>query len=103
MFKKPIWRRILIGSAWAICLGGLVALMSFIEYKKSAVYCKAVKVYIPGSQYFIDQQEVDNILKIHSHQLVGRNMESINLNELEKSLRSNPFVASAMVYADMDG
>ena len=103
MFKKPIWRRILIGSAWAITLGGLIVLMSFIEFKKSGVYCKAVKVYIPGNQYFIDKEEVDNILKVHRHQLVGRNMESINLHDLENRLKANPFIESARVYADMDG
>jgi len=103
MFKKLIWKRILIGSAWAICLGGLVVLMSFIEFKKSGVFCKAVKIYIPGNQYFIDKEEVDHILKVHKHQLVGRNMESINLHALENKLKANPFIESAKVYADMDG
>lgn len=103
MFKKRIWKHILIGFTWAISLGGLVVLMSFIEVKKAGVYCKEVKVYIPGSQYFIDRQEVDNILKVHRHQLIGRNMESINIHELEKRLKANPFVQSAKVYEDMDG
>lgn len=103
MVKKLIWKRILIGSAWAVCLAGLVVLMSFIEFKKSGVFCKAVKIYIPGNQYFIDKEEVDHILKIHKHQLVGRNMESINLHDLEKRLKANSFIESAKVYADMDG
>lgn len=103
MFKKRIWKNILIGFAWAVSLGGLVVLMSFIEFKKAGVYCKGVKVYIPGNQYFIDKEEVDNILKIHKHQLIGRNMESINLHALENKLKANPFIESAMVYADMDG
>lgn len=103
MFKKLIWKRILIGSAWAVCLGGLVVLMSFIEFKKSGVFCKAVKIYIPGNQYFIDKEEVDHILKVHKHQLVGRNLESINLHTLENKLKANPFIESAKVYADMDG
>jgi cell division protein FtsQ len=103
MFKKRIWKRILIGCAWAISLGGLVVLMSFIEFKKSGVFCKAVKIYIPGNQYFIDKEEVDNIINVHKHQLVGRNMESINLHDLEKRLKANPFIESAKVYADMDG
>jgi cell division protein FtsQ len=103
MFKKPIWKHILIGSAWALSLGGLVVLLGFIEFKKSRVFCKEVKVYIPGNQYFIDKEEVDNILKIHRHQLVGRNMESINLHDLENRLKANPFIESARVYADMDG
>ena len=103
MFKKRIWKQILIGCTWAISLGGLVVLMSFIEFKKAGVFCKEVKIYIPGNQYFIDREEVDNILKVHRHQLVGRNMESINLHSLENKLRANPFIESAKVYADMDG
>jgi cell division protein FtsQ len=103
MFKKRVWRHILIGSIWAVSLGGLVVLMSFIEVKKAGVFCKAVKIYIPGNQYFIDKEEVDNILRIHKHQLVGRNMESINLHQLENRLKANPFIESATVYADMDG
>jgi cell division protein FtsQ len=103
MFKKRIWKHILIGCTWAISLGGLVVLMSFIEFKKAGVFCKEVKIYIPGNQYFIDRDEVDLILKVHRHQLVGRNMESINLHNLENKLRANPFIESAKVYADMDG
>ena len=103
MFKKRIWKHILIGSIWTICLGGLVVLMSFIEIKKAGVFCKEVKIYIPGNQYFIDKEEVDNILRTHKHQLVGRNMESINLHLLEQKLKANPFIESAKVYADMDG
>lgn len=103
MFKKRIWRHILFGFIWVVSLGGLVVLMGFIEFKKAGVYCKDVKVYIPGGQYFIDKEEVDDILRVHKHQLIGRNMESINLHDLENRLRANPFIASAKVYADMDG
>ncbi len=92
-----------MASAWVICLGGLVVLMSFIEVKKSEVVCKDVKIYIPGNQYFIDQDEVDNILQIQSRALVGHRMETINIHEMENKLRANPFIESAKVYADMDG
>ena len=103
MFKKPVWRYILIGFAWLISLGGLVTLMSFIEIKKAGVVCKDVKVYIPGNQYFIDKQEVENILKVSSNNLIGRKLDNINIHDLENKLKANPFVELAKVYADMDG
>lgn len=103
MFKKPIWRHLLIGFAWLISLGGLITLMSFIEIKKAEVVCKDVKVYIPGNQYFIDKQEVENILKLSSTMLVGRKLDKINIHDLEGKLKANPFIAYAKVYADMDG
>jgi cell division protein FtsQ len=103
MFKKKFWKYLLIGFAWTICLGGLVVLMGFIEQKKSEVVCKDVKIYIPGNQYFIDRQEVDNILGLHNRALIGRRLEDINTHELEAKLKANPFIEFAKVYADMDG
>ncbi len=103
MFNKPIWRNILIGFTWLISLGGLVTLMSFIEIKKAEVVCTDVKVYIPGNQYFIDKQEIQDILQLNSTMLVGRKLDNINLHDLENKLKANPFVAHAKVYADMNG
>ncbi|WP_462266253.1 cell division protein FtsQ/DivIB [Mucilaginibacter sp.] len=104
MFKdKQLWKRIFAGFCWLASLSGLVVLMSFIGFKKDGIVCKAVRVYIPGSQYFIDKQEVDHILEMNSHMLIGRKLESINLHQLENKLKSNPFIESAQVYADMDG
>ncbi|MGF7081776.1 cell division protein FtsQ/DivIB [Mucilaginibacter sp. UYCu711] len=103
MFKKPIWRILLLSFTWLICLGGLVVLMSFIEIKKAEVVCKDVKIYIPGSQYFIDKKEVENILQLSSFTLVGRKIDNINLHTLENRLKANPFIEYAKVYADMDG
>jgi len=103
MFKKRIWKRLLIGFAWAVSLGGLIVLMSFIETKKAEVVCKDVKVFIPGNQYFIDRDEVDDILQIHSHALIGHRMETINIHDLQNKLKGNPFIEYAKVYADMDG
>lgn len=103
MWNKRLWRNIFIGFAWLVSLGGLVVLMSFIEVKKSGVVCKAVKVYIPGSQYFIDKEEVDHILQLGNYQLVGLRMENIKMHELENSLKANPFIEYAKVYGDMDG
>jgi cell division protein FtsQ len=103
MFKKPIWRKLLIGFTWLVSLGGLVMLMSFIGIKKAGVVCKDVKIYIPGNQYFIDKQEVESILHLTRFALVGRKIEDINLHALESKLKANPFVEFAKVYTDMDG
>jgi cell division protein FtsQ len=102
MFKKPIVKYILISLCWLISIGGVVVLMSFINIKKSQLICKDVKVYIPGNQYFIDMKEIDNILDVKSHTLIGRTIEDINIQALESKLKANPFIESAKVYIDMD-
>ncbi|AYL97202.1 cell division protein FtsQ/DivIB [Mucilaginibacter celer] len=103
MNKKLIWKRLLIGCAWVICLGGLVVLMGFIETKKADVVCTAVNVSIPGGQYFIDKQEVDHIIEAEGRSLVGRRIENIDIQALEDKLKANPFIEFAKVYAEMDG
>ena len=103
MFKKPIWKHILIGFAWVTCISGLVVLMSFIEVKKNSVVCSKVVIYIPGNQYFIDKDEVDHILGVTDNGLVGLKLENINIHALENKLKANPFIEFAKVYNDMDG
>lgn len=78
-------------------------LMSFIESKKSAVLCTDVKIYIPGNQYFIDKEEVDNILQVKSKAIIGRKLDDINIHALENKLKANPFIEFAKVYMEMDG
>ncbi|MBB5395968.1 cell division protein FtsQ/DivIB [Mucilaginibacter sp. AK015] len=103
MFKKRIWKPLLIGFGWLISLAGLVVLMSFIEVKKAELTCKKVNVYIPGNQYFIDRQEIDNILQTTSQTLIGRRLENIDIHALENKLKVNPFVEFAKVFIEMDG
>ncbi|WP_342647221.1 cell division protein FtsQ [Mucilaginibacter sp. CSA2-8R] len=103
MWRNIAWKKVAIGFGWLASLAGLAVLMSFIELKKAGVVCTGVKVYIPGNEYFIDRKEVDRILQLSSYSLVGRKMEGINIHNLEKKLQANPYIASAKVYADMDG
>lgn len=103
MFKKRVWMPILYASIWAVCLGGLFVLMSFIGIKKASLLCREVKVYIPGNQYFVDRQEINSILHVGNNSLVGKKLDEINIHQLEKTLQANPFIEFAKVYADMDG
>ena len=103
MTKKRIWKYVLITAGWFFSLGGLLFLMSFIAGKKAEVVCNSVKVYISGSQYFIDKEEVDHILEVNNNALIGSRMDIINTQDLENRLKANPFIEDAKVYAEMDG
>ncbi len=104
MFKNPIWKHLAFGIVWAVCLSGLFVLMSFIGIKKASMLCHEVKIYIPGNQYFVDRQEINSILHVGGkNTLVGKNLDQINIHQLEKTLQANPFIEFAKVYTDMDG
>lgn len=103
MFKRFDWSAIFTGFAWLISLAGVVMLLSFINVKKQNVKCTDVKILIPGADNFIEREEIDAILKEDQGVLLGRNLEKINIHKIEKKLQSNPYIAFAKVYVDMDG
>ncbi len=103
MLRRINWKAIAKGFAWAVCLSGVIVLLSFIEVKKQDIKCTNVKILIPGSDNFIEREEIDAILKQSQGELVGRKLADINTHEIEKTIQANPYIAFAKVYADMDG
>ena len=103
MLKNINWKSILLSLVWVLSFGGFVLLMSFIEVKKSSQKCKDLKVILPGRNNFIERNEVDRILMEASGAFIGVELAKINIHQLETSLKNNPFIEFAKVYADMDG
>lgn len=103
MLKKINWKGVLTAFVWLLSLSGLVLLMSFIEVEKASQKCKDLKVILPGRNNFIERNEVDKILLDASGALIGKDLRDINIHSLENSLKNNPFIEFAKVYADMDG
>lgn len=103
MFKDINWKFVFRCFAWVLCLCGVVVLMSFISMKKDTVTITNVKILIPGADNFIEREEIDAVLKQSQGSLIGRKLEDINLQAIEKKIQSNPYIAQATVYADMDG
>jgi cell division protein FtsQ len=103
MLKRINWKAIVYGFLWVISLGGLVTLMSFIEIKKDEMKCADVKVIIPEINSFIERADIDEMLLKNSGSLLGRNLHNIDLHGIEKTLKANPYIEDARVYADMHG
>jgi cell division protein FtsQ len=103
MLSRINWKAILMGFAWLISLAGVVVLLSFINVKKRTVKCTDVKIIIPGADNFIEREEIDAILREDQGVLLGRNLELINIHQIEKKLQSNPYIGFAKVFVDMDG
>jgi len=103
MLKRINWRSVFKIFSWTICLSGMIVLMSFINVKKQTVKCTNVVILIPGADNFIEREEVDAILRQSQGILVGKEIEKVNLEDIESKIKANPYIAYATVYADMDG
>lgn len=89
--------------SWVFSLGGIIALMGFIQVKKSDAKCTDIKVIIPGIESFIDRHEIDRIVRMNLGNLVGQRLNEIDIHKLENILKANPYIQTAKVYVDMDG
>jgi cell division protein FtsQ len=103
MLKRIRWTLVFKTTAWVLSLVGIVMLMSFVETKKQTMKCSNVKILIPGADNFIEREEIDDILKRNQGILIGKSMEQINLDDIERNIKSNPYIASAKVFGDMNG
>jgi cell division protein FtsQ len=103
MLRRIKWKLVFKCFGWVLCLSGLVVLMSFIGIRKKDLLCNDIKVLIPGADNFIEREEIDAILKQGQGSLIGRRLNNINFEKIERTIKSNPFIAFAKVYADMDG
>lgn len=84
-------------------LGRLGGADEFIERKKQEVKCTKVEILIPGANNFIEREEIDEILSSSYGSLVGKDLSQINIHQVEKAIKANPYIAFVKVYADMDG
>jgi cell division protein FtsQ len=103
MLKRINWKAVLYGFLWLISLGGLVTLMGFIEVKKGETECVDVKVIIPEVNSFIERADIDEMLLKNPGSLLGRKLHQIDIHAIENSLKANPYIEEAKVFADMDG
>ncbi|MEJ6979822.1 cell division protein FtsQ [Pedobacter sp. P351] len=103
MLKKINWKAVLYGFLWLISLGGLVTLMSFIEIKKSEIKCVNVNVIIPEVNSFIERADIDEMLSKNPGSLLGFSLHKIDIHYIENSLKANPYIEEAKVFADMNG
>lgn len=103
MANYPKWKSVLKVFAWLASLAGVVVLMGFIDAKRRSVKCTKVQILIPGADNFVEREEINAILAQGEGELVGRNLENIDIHQIEKTIEANPYIDFAKVYLDMNG
>lgn len=100
MFKKIVYI-----TGWVVLLGGLLGLLGFAEVKRNATPCKEVDIRIMqrDSDFYITPNEVRKLIEGQQGTVIGKPMDAINVQKLEKMLNANPYIADAQVYATLNG
>lgn len=83
----------------------IIALLGFVEHERNAIPCNAIEVLIDQSNeiFFIDKEDILEIIKLNGDSIIGQSMGEIDVNKLEKIINRNPSVENAHVYKTING
>ncbi len=98
-------RRIIKISIWSLLMCGLIVTLGFVNAEQKSVPCKGIDIVIDHSteNMFIDETDIKTILLDKGDVLVGHPLSTLNITQMEKVIRNNPFVENAEVYETIDG
>ncbi len=91
--------------AWSILMIAVLISVAFVSARQETVKCNAVLIQVEESNgnYFIENNDVEELLNSKGKQPLGKPMNEINTALLETIINSNPFVANAEVFSTLDG
>jgi cell division protein FtsQ len=83
----------------------LLTAVGFAEKSQHEVKCQGLEVVIVDStgHYFVAPNDIKSLFNSKSTSVKGKPLSQIDMKMMEKRALSNPFVASAAVYATIDG
>jgi cell division protein FtsQ len=83
----------------------IIALLGFVEHERNVMSCKSIEITIDNSNemYFVDEQDILDIVKLNGDSVIGQEMGSIDVSKLEKIINRHPSVENAHVYKTIDG
>lgn len=100
-FKFNIKREIKILTA-VLIVGGIIA---FTERRQSTASIKDITIKIKNvnENHFLDENDISDLMQLNKENLKGASLERVNLKEVEKKIRREPFIKDAQLYSDLKG
>lgn len=90
-------------SGWLLVITGITTLLVAANSKRKEHLCKDILVGIKGNEgkFYVEKEDVLKLMeKTMSGSLLQRVVETINLAQLEKGLKMNPWIKNAELYFD---
>lgn len=101
--KKIRWGLVFYTFLGIAALAGLTVLMGLINRKDAAQVCNSLRVNIEGKETFIDQQDISTMVNNQFGSIVGKQLQDIKFEEIERAIEKLPYVFNAEIHTDMDG
>ncbi len=97
-------KKILILSLWLILIAGLLFTVGFATRREDRGNCSefVITIHRDGENYFVEEDHIRELLE-STEPMVGRPIGSIRIDEIERLVNTNPWIARAEVYMGIEG
>jgi len=98
-------KKILQISLWLLLFAGIIVITGFAITEKKSVKCTKLDVFVNDVQpiTFINQAEINEIIRKNFGALPGQLLKNINTGLIENTLDKNPYIEDANVYTSLLG
>src|SRR4051812_35138079 len=105
MATKINVRKLLRAGTVIILIAAFILSAGLVKSHQKDVTCKSVNVTIDESEgnFFVEQNDIMNLIHDKWGALVGKRIDAINMNVLETMIQNNPFILRAGVFSTIDG
>ena len=85
-----------------LIVGGIIA---FTERRQGSASIKdiTVKMENVNENHFLDEDDVVRLMELKKDNLKGASLDRVNMKEVEKKIRRDPFIKDAQLYSDLKG
>lgn len=100
-FRFDIKRELKITAAFVV----VVAIIAFAERRQGEASIKDITIRVDNvnDNHFIDEEDVVKLMQLNKDNLKGASLDKVNLKDVEKKIKMNPFVEDAELYSDLKG
>jgi cell division protein FtsQ len=100
-FKFNIKRELKIAGALAVVAGIIV----FTERRQGtgSIHDITIKMENVHENHFMEEADVAGLMQLSTENLRGASMSKVNLKNIEKKIKSEPFIQDADLYSDLKG
>jgi cell division protein FtsQ len=100
-FMFNLKRELKIGAAIIVVL----AFIAFTERRQGSIAVKDITIKIENIEenHFLEEEDITDLMALNQEGVRGATLESVNLKDIEKKIKMNPFIKDAQLYSDLKG
>ena len=101
---KKIWK-ILFVILWILLIGGACFLVGFTNVEQYYRPCKRIYITMDYGQAdrLVMKEDIDSLVRRTTGRISGKPIGWVNIRQIEKSIKSQPYVEKVHIYESLDG